>query len=422
MSSTTISASATTPASAEQYSGVITRICNFKYGFLSSDEHANLFFHFSELSDEAKAFIDTGSSVTFTTQPNGNNKLKAVGLQVISTESKFKNLEGEVTSGMQARGFCFIKSGDVIYLFHSQNLVNDDASKEAGNTVTEGHKVLFDAEWNHKHSPPKPFATNVRIVTGQTELNATSAALEQQPSNWQRGSRLGMDAATSPPRTLTRNSSVRDRASALKSTGPARRWSRTTNIGDKMPSGNAGGLNMKSTGCKFGTRCTNKSCWFEHPNGRTMDGNVTEGGADESSDEESAKVFSMGKASLRLLVKAIVADTGKSSYLNVRNALQSAAYVGRALTGKEKDSVGEILEEGNSSLNSPKISMRGSLTTTFSAPGAKTWSRGTGRSSFTNSRASSTGGFVRKSISLADMCRDPSIHSRLSSANSGVQA
>merc|ERR1711865_786060 len=200
--------------------------------------------------------------------------------------------------------------------------------------------------------------------------------------------------------------------------GPARRWSRTTNIGDKMPSGNAGGLNMKSTGCKFGTRCTNKSCWFEHPNGRTMDGNVTEG-ADESSDEESAK------ASLTLLVKAIVADTGKSSYLSVRNALQSSEYVGRALTREEKHSVGEILEEENSNKShSPtaKISMRGSLTTTFGPPGAKAWSRGTGRSSFTNSRASFTGGLARKSISLADMCRDPSIHSRLSSANNGVQA
>jgi len=418
----TTSASTTT-ASATTFTGVITRICNFKYGFLRSEEHENIFFHFSELSDEAKAFIDTGSTVTFTTAPNGA-KLKAVGLQVISSDSVYKNLNGEVTGEMQARGFCFIKSANgETYLFHSENLVNDDASKEAGNTVTEGHMVMFDAEFNHKHSPPKPFAVNVRIVPGQTEKSEESAALELQP--WKRSS-MGENAAlTSPPRKLTRNSSVRDRASALKSNAPARRWSRTTNInGDNKSSGPAGGLDMKATGCKFGTRCTNKSCWFEHPNGRTMDGNVTEG-ADESSDEESAKVSSMGKASLTLLVKAIVADTGKSSYLSVRNALQSSEYVGRALTREEKHSVGEILEEENSNKShSPtaKISMRGSLTTTFGPPGAKAWSRGTGRSSFTNSRASFTGGLARKSISLADMCRDPSIHSRLSSANNGVQA
>lgn len=416
-----------TSTNSTTFTGVITRICNFKYGFLSSDEHANIFFHFSELSDDAKAFVEVGTTVTFTTKPNGD-KVQATGLQVTSApgDNKFKDLEGVVQNGMQSRGFCFIKSDDeTTYLFHSENLVNDDTSKEAGNTVVEGHKVIFDAQFNHKHSPPKPFATNVRIVPGQAEKNTESATLEHMPmrssTTWQRSSRLGMDAAdelsASPPRKLTRNSSVRDRASALSASAPVRRWSRTTNVtGEKLSDKPAGGLNMKSTTCKFGKRCTNKSCWFEHPNGRTIDGTATLTDEDNtSSGDEEAKITSMGKASLSLLVKAIVADTGKSSYLNVRNALQKAEYVGRALTREEKHSVGEILEELEGS--SPTINTtkpRESFSRASSSN--KAWSRGTGRSSF--SRASFTGGRV----SLADMCRDPSIHSRLSTANTGTCA
>merc|ERR1711865_906173 len=223
----------------------------------------------------------------------------------------------------------------------------------------------------------------------------------------------------SPPRKLNRNSSIQDRASAFKAQGPVRRWSRTTNTNGEGGGGeaynnkssNAGGIDMKNNVCRFGKRCTNKSCWFEHTNGRAMDGTATLTDEDSSSDD-TVKVSSMGKASLRLLVRAIVADTGKSSYLNVRNALQKPDQVGRDLTREEKNSVGEILEELESSASaSPKtITKRNSITR---EPSAKAWSssRGTGRSSF--SRGSFTGGRV----SLADMCRDPSIHSRLSSAN-----
>merc|ERR1712196_593989 len=60
---------------------------------------------------------------------------------------------------------------------------------------------------------------------------------------------------------------------------------------------------------------------------------------------DMSKVVSMGKASLRLLVKAIAADAGKCGYLHVRNCLQRGEYVGCALTRDEKNAVGEILEE-----------------------------------------------------------------------------
>merc|ERR1712100_922077 len=182
--------------------------------------------------------------------PNGDNKIKAVKLQVISAagDNEFKNLSGVIQSDMNARGFTLILEDKTLdtYLFHATNLVNDEASKDAGNTVTEGHKVTFDAEWNHKYNPPKPFATNVRLVSGQTSLNKVSAAIEQmhpsrESSTWQRASRLGLEALpeesdiSSPNRlgSVGRLSSVRDRASALKANKPA------------------GGLRLTVTTCKF---------------------------------------------------------------------------------------------------------------------------------------------------------------------------
>lgn len=408
-----------TSTNSATFTGVITRICNFKYGFLSSNEHGNIFFHFSELSDEAKAFVEVGTAVTFTAKSNGS-KVQAVGLKVTSApgDNQFKDLEGVVQCDMQARPFCMIKSSDeTTYLFHFDNLVDDEVSKEAGNAVVEGHKVLFDAQFNHKHSPPKPFAVNVRIIAGQPEKNKTSAALEQPA--WVRESGASLNALpgdetspSTPPRKLTRNSSVRDRASALSAVAPVRRWSRTTNTtGEKMPDRQpAGGLRIKNTTCKFGKRCTNKTCWFDHTNGRTMDGTATS--TAEDIGDEVPKISSVGKSSLRVLVEAIIADTGKTSYLNVRNALQKAEYVGRALTREEKNSVGEILEEQEAPR---KLNKRDTLT---HASSSKNWSRGTGRASF--SRASSSSACGR--VSLADMCRDPTIHSRLSAANTGACA
>ena len=70
---------------AETLTGVVTRICDFKYGFIRhSPELPNLFFHFSELSDEAKALVSVGARVTFTTATNkfAGNKQKAVNINV----------------------------------------------------------------------------------------------------------------------------------------------------------------------------------------------------------------------------------------------------------------------------------------------------------------------------------------------------
>jgi len=465
----------TNDSSLEKHSGVITRICSFKYGFLTSEGHENIFFHFSELSDDAKAVVETGSQVTFCTRQNdwtADKKMKAIRLEVVGSpeENAFKNIEGRVKGDMKSRGFTFIERDEETYLFHATNLVDDDASKQAGNTVKEGHMVMFDAEWNHKYNPPKPFAKNVRIIPGQTDLNAAAAALDLSNtshalpgSTWQRGSRLGMlfpedetlpldspdqrTSSSSPPRDLNRSSSINNRASALRASGPVRRWSRTTNVpstggegvgdsGDeKRESMPAGGLRLTVTTCKFGRKCTRNDCWFDHPNGRQMeDGRLSLTEETEGDAGEDIKVASMGKASLQLLVKAIISESGKNGYLHIRNTLQKQAYVGRALTLEEKDSIGEILE--HMELDSPdSVICTNSSRSSFknmAKMGTGNYSTGTSqnkrdtltcmnRGSFNNSKAwrssrsslTGTGGRV----SLADMCRDPSLHSRLSAAN-----
>merc|ERR1719197_1786353 len=116
-----------------------------------------------------------------------------------------------------------------------------------------------------------------------------------------------------------------------------------------MSSKPAGGLRLTVTTCKFGRKCTRRDCWFDHPKGREMeDGLVLVDDSDSDSGSSGEQQTSMGKESLRLLIKGVVAD-GKRGYLPVRNTLQKAEYLGRALTRAEKNSVADILEEVSSS-------------------------------------------------------------------------
>jgi len=404
----------------ELHSGVVTRICNFKYGFLQSDNHENIFFHFSELSDDAKATVEPGSRVTFHVKRNqwtDDKKLKAIQIRVISSpdENEFKNIQGIVQGDMTSRGFCFIENIEdkTTCLFHSINLVNDEASKEAGNTVKAGHKVIFDAEWNHKYNPPKQFAVNVRLIPGQDALNAAASRLETRPS-WggfrRRGSQSDLtnevserlSIYSSRQSNVSDRASVGDRASALKANGPVRRWSRTTATDAPKSDKPAGGVCLTQTTCKFGRKCTHADCWFDHPKGRKIDDGVSD---DEGeAPAEDVKVASMGKSSLRLLVTALVKDQGKIGYLAIRNALQKPHYLGRELTLNEKSVVGEILEGLD----------------TFSKPQAEAdlhpadW-RSASMSRLPSMRSSFSGRNSR--TSLSDLCRDPSLHARLSAAN-----
>jgi len=419
-SSPAILQNTTTTTINKQHTGVVTRVCGYKYGFLKSEGHENIFFHFTELSDEAKAFVEPGCTVNFHMKENdwsADKKMKAIQIEVVSMpqENAFKSLEGICKTDMKSRGFTFIDCNETTYLFNITNLVNDDASNAAGNTVKTGHRVLFDAEYNHKYNPPKPYATNVRIIPGQDALNAD--CLECTPCSWQRGSRINLidddqedecRTSISPSGRPSANlrSSVSDRASALKANGPARRWSRTTDTTGAAKSDKpSGGLRILETTCKFSRKCTRADCWFDHPKGRQIEDGLSMSDDDsDSGSDDSAKVSSMGKASLRLLVNALVRETGKSGYLTIRNALQKPEYVGRELTRGEKNSVGEILEE----LDTAEISKQPTTTTT--AP-KRSWRDSS--SSRLNSRSS---GGAR--VSLSDMCRDPSLRSsRISMSN-----
>merc|ERR1719178_171542 len=110
---------------------------------------------------------------------------------------------------------------------------------------------------------------------------------------------------------------------------------------------------------------------------------------------------------LKLLIKAIVDGTGKRGYLHIRNYLQKPEYVGRTLTRDEKNAIGEILEE----LETTPAGSAAKKPTRESTKG-RSWRQSSNsrlpiaRTSFANGR-----------VSLSDMCRDPSLHSRLSSAN-----
>jgi cold shock CspA family protein len=153
----------------ERSEGVVTRICSYKYGFIQTKELKNIFFHFSELSDEAKAVVEPGCRVQYKVTTNEwttDKKMKAVDIRVISTpeQNAYKNMKGVVHRELGPRGFGFIQSGNTTYFFPTNELVADDECNKRGNTARAGDEVVFDASWNHKYNPPKPYATNVRLV------------------------------------------------------------------------------------------------------------------------------------------------------------------------------------------------------------------------------------------------------------------
>jgi cold shock CspA family protein len=159
----------------ERQVGVVTRICSFKYGFIQTPELRNIFFHFSELSDEAKAVVEAGCTVQYNVTTNEwttDRKMKAIDIKVVSPpdQNAYKDMAGVVNRDLGPRGFGFIQAENTTYFFPSNELVPDDECNKRGNTARAGDKVIFDASWNHKYNPPKPYATNVRLV-----------ALEEKP-------------------------------------------------------------------------------------------------------------------------------------------------------------------------------------------------------------------------------------------------
>jgi len=174
--------------------GVVTRICSFKYGFIQTPDLRNIFFHFSELSDEAKAVVEPGCRVQYkltTNEWTTDKKMKAIAIEVISTpdQNVYKDMKGVVHRELGPRGFGFIQCENTTYFFPSNELVADEESNKRGNTARAGDQVVFDASWNHKYNPPKPYATHVRLVpsaddaaTGRTTSVRTTSRMNRSNS------------------------------------------------------------------------------------------------------------------------------------------------------------------------------------------------------------------------------------------------
>jgi len=346
--------------------GIVTRTCGSKYGFIESYNLSNIFFHFSELSEEAMALVEPGCRVKFTLTvnqaPSSLGKPMAVKVEVINAHNQLHNVRGVVDRALGPKGFGFIRCTDgkglesvgssqsLLYFFPSSHLVVDDESNRRGNTARTGDEVVFDASWNHKYNPPKPIASNVRLLASPSRT-------------------------LSAPRTIQRSVSVGTKITTLGSNNRDR-WSV---------------LNQK---------------------------------------EESSHL-SMGKASLRTLVEALV-KSGKTQYLQIRNSLQKPEYCGRTLTRDERQMVSDILQEllpqDESASKSPSLVMDSMPWQDQAKKAGIRWQNSSRRGLSRTSSLSPEAGESRpplartSSISLSDMCRDPSLHSMLSAANARGRA
>lgn len=302
----------------------------------------------------------------------------AVKVEVISgpDDNQLRNVRGIVDRGLGPKGFGFIRCTDgkglepaggqvanteLLYFFPSCHLIVDDESNRRGNTARTGDEVMFDCSWNHKYNPPKPIASNVRLL----------------PSS---------------------SSSVT----------------------------NCGSFRTKSI-----QRSASVGC---NPNSPPLNGNNRDRWSVQKQQEENSDArLSMGKASLRTLVKSLV-RSGKTQYLQIRNCLQKPEYCGRSLTREERQIVSELLQElvpQSSDEESSSPSAKWEVTNRRSGIRRQASSRnnkGSNRSASSLSpetqktrpplpRTLSRNASVGR-ISLSDMCRDPSLHSRLSAANS----
>jgi len=350
------------PQSTERQEGIVTRICGFKYGFIQSADLRNIFFHFSELTDEAKAFVEEGSKVRFAETINQwtvDKKPKAIDIEVLRTaeNNEFKNKTGVVQRELGPKGFGFIFCDNVTYFFAANELVEDDAAVRNGSTARAGDVVVFDAAWNHKYDPPKPCATRVRLQlppaqTPAASLSPTSVA-DRVATTESGGPAKRLQRSTSLAASTGNGSSENDqppsvinsRAARLKHAAPPKRLgSRTVSMGAEEQALAATEKSIAETEARI---VANVGCVLDgnsdvQPQSET-EGPLKGAGASGSSGFQSTGVTS-GISTLRVLIDALLAS-GKTQYLVVRNELQKAEYFGRPLTQEEKRAVTRILNE-----------------------------------------------------------------------------
>ena len=143
--------------------GVVARIVASKYGFIRTDNEENIFFPFKELSIDVMACIEPGSCVEFEVVPNPHesNKPMAKNISLKTSTNQYTDSVGIITRWIPEKQFGFIQTDDGTCYFahHTVFQQNSDLTE-----LKVGAKVIFDKSINYNSSPPKPFATNARIV------------------------------------------------------------------------------------------------------------------------------------------------------------------------------------------------------------------------------------------------------------------
>jgi cold shock CspA family protein len=301
----------------ERVGGVVTRLCAFKYGFIQTDDLRNIFFHFSELSDESKALVEEGVRVTFKQTINdwtADKKPKAISIEVVNSlhgQQQYKDKKGVVSRELGSKGYGFIQSDDVTYFFASTELVEDEVSASNGNTAVTGDSVIFDVKWSHQYNPPKPCAKNVRLVAPGKFSRSSSctkrSTLQRSTSTFlPTTERISLHCAESG----NTSPAVNSRAQMLRMSSPPKRLSRTMTLEEQT------------------VECSTSD--QQRPS--------------FPSQRQSSHRQSIGSASLRVLVESLMKQ-GKTEYLVIRNELQTPEYLGRSLAMDEKHTITSILNQ-----------------------------------------------------------------------------
>lgn len=314
------------------------------------------------------------------------------------------------------RGFGFIHCENTTYFFPSNELVADEESNRRGNTARAGDEVVFDASWNHKYNPPKPYATNVRLVplnglgvlkTTRSSLNAVTLATTQcntdivnivRNTSHESANRAPNTRSWRADATAARRSRSQARGSSLATLislegGPVNTpavgrtsGSRVSRVmGTCKPySGDFASLqdsNLPNTSQEISVPVNNRALALKRCEAPVRMGSRQVSLADQPAETQSDPVVvtqmicsvansqsqpdncessalasvkvglvhddgpaSMGEASLRVLVQALV-QQGKTQYLVIRNSLQRPEYFGRPLTREEKQTISDILQD-----------------------------------------------------------------------------
>ena len=238
--------------------GIISRIIDTKYGFVESEGEV-LFFHISEVhSVEEIACIEVGSRVTFERKSKdgwatGHNKDKCVDVRLVPySKNAYRDWKGVVQNDMHGN-YTFIETDNngPTVLLHSDEIV-DNA------TICSGQTVRFDVSWNHKHTPPKPYATRVRV-----ESHSPTSKTTPTKNEWKRNQSVTGETHDTTTSRICKFGVKCGRDYCHYRHPDGKRisngvWKRGETQTDDMKG-------FTNFNCKYGERCTRSDCWYSHP-------------------------------------------------------------------------------------------------------------------------------------------------------------